>query len=265
MKLRVASLQTRHGESVEATLAGVRPLADRAAAEGARILLLPEYFWVPDRPERPSAPPTQHALAVRAFLAETSHDLRATLVSNVLEERPQGAVNVGVAYAAGRLVGEQVKLHPMPGEEAWKLLRGDAVATFPVEGVPAGLLVCADILYPEVSRILSLKGAELLLNPVMSPFHEIDPTKDARAALYIARAYDAGAFVMKSGGFAPVSRKAVGRSLIAAPWGMLAQAGSEWEEDVIFADLDFETLRAFRATHRGLAARSPHAYRDLLA
>lgn len=265
MNIRVACLQTRHAESIEATLAGVRPLAEKAARAGARVLLLPEYFFVPDSGERPKLPPTQHALPVRAFLAEVSNDLRLTVVSNVLEERPEGTVNVGVAYAEGRLAGEQVKIHPMPGEEAWKILKGDRLHPFPIEGIPAGLLVCADILYPEASRILSLKGAELLLNPVMSPFHEIDPTKEARAALYIARAYDAGAFVMKSGGFAPTTRRAVGRSLIAAPWGILAHAASEWEEDVLVADLDFATLRAFRSTHRGLAARSPHAYRDLLA
>ncbi|MHB8586497.1 MAG: carbon-nitrogen hydrolase family protein [Thermoplasmatota archaeon] len=263
MKLRVACVQTLHATSFEETLANIRPQVRNAAQDGARVILLPEYFFVPESTDAPRDPPTEWAPAVRAFLAENSRDHHVALVGNVIEKRAEGILNIGLAYSDGRLTGEQPKIHPMPREEAWQIRGGTALTPFSLEGIPAGLLVCADILYPEASRILSLKGAELILNPVMSPYLDVDPTREARSALYIARAFDAGAFVLKSGGYAPISRRAVGRSLIASPWGILAQSKSEWTSDVVLADLDFDSLHTFRATSRGLAGRSPSAYRDL--
>lgn len=265
MPLRVACVQSRHGSSFEATLEGARRLVNEAGSRGAKLVLFPEYFFLPDPVGEPPGPPTERAPEVRAFLADCSRELGIAVAGNVIERRPGGIENVGVAYERGKLAGEQVKIHPMPREMAWDYRGGSRLAPFGLGGIAVGLVVCADILYPEVARILSLRGSEILLNPVMSPFEDVDPTKDARTALYVARAYDSGAFVLKSGGFAPVSRHIVGRSLITAPWGVLARADHEWKEAVIVADLDFDALRAFRANHRGILGRENRAYADLSA
>jgi N-carbamoylputrescine amidase len=122
--------------------------------------------------------------------------------------------------------------------------------------------VCADVLYPEAARILALQGAEILINPVLSPFREVDNTKEARDAIFIARAYDSGAFVLKAGGF---RRGAIaGRSLVAAPWGLVARYADDFAEALLVADLDFERLHDFRKHQASFPARRPEAYEGLL-
>ena len=44
--MRVAAVQTVSGGDVDANLAQAEPLVDEAAAGGARLVVLPEYFGI---------------------------------------------------------------------------------------------------------------------------------------------------------------------------------------------------------------------------
>jgi predicted amidohydrolase len=197
------------------------------------------------------------AAAVREFLGAASR--RAAVAGNVVERQEGVLGNVGVVYEAGRPVLEQVKLHPMPREVDSGIVGGVDLAVADVAGRSTGVLVCADVLYPEVAQNLALRGAQVLLNPVLSALRRPDPDRQARKALYIARAYDAGAFVIKASGF--LADHIAGRSLIAAPWGMLAEASDEQGECLVLADLDFAALAAFRAAQGRFPPRRPDLYR----
>lgn len=255
--LRVAALQMPHGATLDANLATARAMIGAAADAGAQLALLPEYFFATF-----ARPPTTEASAeVRAFFRAESRGV--VLAGNVIEP-PH---NVGVVYAEGAPRLEQRKVHPMPREAAAGVEGGTSLRAADVAGRRLGVLVCADILYPEASRVLSLQGAQLLLNPVMSPWREEDDGREARVAVYVARAYDAGAFVVKAAGFRPPSREGpviAGRSLVTAPWGVLARAKDEFAQELLLADLDFERLRAFGERQKAFPPRRPEAYKDLL-
>lgn len=249
-----------HGPTFEGNLARAADRLDAARAGGAQLVLLPEYFFVEATDEPEAA--AQRAFRLRRFFEEESARTGLSVGGNLVERRPEGLVNLGVVAERGRIVLEQVKVHPMPREAAGGIVPGPRFGVGQVAGRATGLLVCADVLYPEAARVLALQGAEVLLNPVMSPWRESDMTKDARDALFVARAYDAGAFLLKAGGW---RRNAIaGRSLVTAPWGVLARYRDDFEETLLFADLDFEKLRAFRKGQQGFPPRQPGAYRDLL-
>lgn len=271
--LRVCAVQMAHGSTLDDNLRHARDLLARAAEGGAALALLPEYWFAQARGLPTELAP--RAPELRAFLADASRDLGLAVAANLLEASPEGVVrNLGVAYEKGRPALEQAKVHPMPREAAAGVAPGERLAAAPVAGTVAGMLVCADILYPEAAAVLALQRAEVLLNPVMSPWREADPTKDARDALFVARAYDAAAFVVKAGGFRRPADATpspggpppgvAGRSLVAAPWGLLARYRDDFEEELLFADLDLDALRAFRKHKEGFPARRPEAYRDLL-
>jgi nitrilase len=260
LALRVACIQSRHGPDWPANEATLSRLLREAADRGARLAVLPEYAWasMPSEAragEDPDLPP--RAEQVRAFLARESRDLGLAVAGNVIE----GGRNVGVAYDGGRSVLEQAKLHPMPREASRGIVGVDAFGVAPVLGRTMAMVVCADVLFPEVARLAQLLDAEVLINPVLSAFEEEDPTREARQALYVARAYDARAFVVKAGGFLP--RVIVGRSLVAAPWGIVARQRDEWGEEALVADLDFAKLDAFRKHQERFPPRRPSAYRPL--
>lgn len=271
--MRVCAIQMAHGDSLDANLDRADALVARAAEGGARVALLPEYFFAEPGggPERA----VPHAARIRERLARASRGAGLALAANVIEPRAEGGfLNLGVVYDGGRLVLEQPKVHPMPREAAAGVTSGEWLRAADVAGVPTGLLVCADVLFPEAARVLQLQGARILLNPVMSPFRASDLTREARDAVFIARAYDSGAFVLKAGGFrrpapgpdapdAPPTGIA-GRSLVAAPWGLLARYRDEFAEEMLFAELDLELLERYRESQARFPPRQPAAYRGLL-
>lgn len=256
--VRVTAVQMRHDGPLQANLDRARRLLAKAADGGADLALLPEYFFA----GADEAPPVDAGDRVRDLLSETSTDLDIAVAGNVVEPAGDGLRNVGVVYADGDPVIEQPKVHPMARERELGVAPGDGYDVADVAGVPVGMIVCADVLFPEVARILALRGATVLLNPVMSPYRPEDPTRDARRAMYVARAYDSGAFVVKAGGIR--SDDVVGRSLVAAPWGVLARYGDERGEELLAADLDLERLEAFRTDRERFPPRRPEAYRELV-
>lgn len=262
--LRIAAVQMEHGPDFEGNLKRARKHLDAARDKGVRLALLPEYFASTREPAGPAAEAAR-AESIRGFLSDASRALDMVVSANLVERRGEAAYNVGVAYDAGRPVALQDKVHPMPREAESGITPGHALRAADIAGVTTGLLVCADILYPEAARILALQGAQLLLNPVMSSYREVDPTKDAREMLYVARAYDAGAFVVKAGGFARGGTHPIaGRSLVAAPWGLLAKYRDDFTEELLVADLDFDLLARFREGQSRFPARNTGAYGDLL-
>lgn len=250
-----------HGPSVGQNLARARSLLERAASQGARLALLPEYFFAAF--PATSTEQAEHAASVREAMRAASADLGIAVAGNVLERAAGGLANVAVVYEDGRVSMEQPKVHPMPREAANGVVGGPGFHAAAVAGHRAGVLVCADILYPEASRILALQGADVLLNPVMSPWREEDDGREARVAMYVARAYDSGAFVVKAAGF--LEKRIAGRSLVTAPWGVLSRARDDFAEELLFADLDFDRLASFREKQALFPARRPDAYRDLFS
>jgi len=262
--LRAALAQMRHGDALDGNLETARRCAEAAREAGADLVLLPEY-WFAVFPGTPA----DNALAApraREAMAAASRDLGVAVAGNVIERMGGSLWNLGLVYEDGRPVLEQPKVHPMPREAAAGVAGGDGLEAGHVRGRPAGMLVCADVLYPEAARVLALQGAELLLNPVMSPWREDDDTRGARDAVFVARAYDSGAFVLKAGGWRRASEPPVvaGRSLAAAPWGVLAKARDDFADELLVVDLDFERLRRFRDHQSGFPPRRPEAYGGLV-
>jgi deaminated glutathione amidase len=128
-----------------------------------------------------------------------------------------------------------------------------------LEGVTLGMTVCYDLRFPELYRILAVRGARVITVP--SAF-TLDTGKDHWEVLLRARAIENQAFVVAPNqiGAAPPHYRSYGRSMILDPWGVvLAQAPDE--ECFIAAELDLELQERVRATLPSLANRRPEAYR----
>jgi predicted amidohydrolase len=199
-------------------------------------------------------------------LQDISRQAGLALAGNVVEPHQGGFLNKLLVFDGGTLVAEQAKLHPMPTEERWGIRPWPELVVAPWRDLRLGALVCADVLHPEAARILALRGAEVVLVPVMSYQKPRDETREARRAMFLARAYDNACFVLKAGSVARLAGgQLVGRSLIAAPWGMLAESKDELAEEVLVADLDLDRVREERKRSLSLGRRQPEAYGPLVA
>ena len=125
--------------------------------------------------------------------------------------------------------------------------------------VRVGLTICYDLRFPELYRILALRGATVITVP--SAFTAVTG-RDHWEVLLRARAIENQVFVLAANqvGEAPPHYSSYGHSLIADPWGrVLAEVDDG--EGFAAADLDFAELERIRADLPALANRRPEAYR----
>ncbi len=126
------------------------------------------------------------------------------------------------------------------------------------DGARLGLSVCYDVRFPELYRILTLRGAQILLVPAA---FTLATTRDHWVTLLRARAIENQAFVVAANqiGRHPPDYRSGGRSLIVDPWGVvLAQAPDA--TCVVSATADLGRLARIRADLPALANRRPVAY-----
>lgn len=102
-----------------------------------------------------------------------------------------------------------------------------------------GVLICYDIEFPEPSRVLALKGAELVVVPSVWS----KPALNRWQIQLPARALDNTLFVL---GINNVGEGACGHSKVVAPLGNVLSEASEEKEEVLLCDVDLEEIGRVR-------------------
>ena len=269
MKLRVACVQINTRQDTAAAVRTAGKLVRRAAAEGARLITLPETWAYKGGHAGIAASAEALDGPSNAALAELAADLGVyILAGSIYEPSPvAGRVyNTSALFGPdGELLAAYRKIHlfdVVAGTVAYResddVAAGADVVTAAVDGVTVGLSVCYDLRFPELYRSLALRGAEILLVP--SAFTAYTGAAHWEILLR-ARAVENGCFVVapaQVGEHLP-GRDCWGHSMIVDPWGIvLAELGEG--EGVCVADLDLGRLAEVRAQIPPLDNRRPDAY-----
>jgi predicted amidohydrolase len=268
--MRVAAVQLSSTPEKARNLESAENLVRAAAAEGARLVVLPEMFNVLGDAEtlRQGAEPLEgttltwaKALARRAGI---------WLVAGSITERVEGQgkhFNTSCLLdPEGSLRAVYRKIHlfdcDVPGaalHESQTFSPGKDLVVAEAAGVRVGMSVCYDLRFLELFRILALRGARLVA--LASAFTE-RTGRDHWEVLVRARAIENQVYLVAAnqvGATAPGLRW-YGRSMIVDPWGtVLAQAPDR--EAYIIGDLDFAAQDAVRAQLPSLRNRRPETYR----
>ena len=142
--------------------------------------------------------------------------------------------------------------------ESASIAAGDEVVTAKAGSAVLGLSVCYDVRFPELYRLLALRGAEILAVPAA---FTLQTGKDHWEVLLRARAIENQAFVVAPAqwGQKADGRWTYGRSMILDPWGtVLSQCPDR--DGYALATLDLDYLDRFRTEFPALANRRPQAY-----
>lgn len=182
-----------------------------------------------------------------------------------------------VVFPDGHVV-EQDKLHLTPSEQHMGIEPGSALVTFEINGVKAAVQICADIEFPEVSRILAARGVEVIFCPSL--------TWNSRGAHRVR--YGAHARAMENQLFVVVSSlvgtmgyprdgaiHGTGNARVAVPLdrtfgrndGVWAESEDTREGSSLHTQLDFALVRASRENPEppGLSNIRPVLYQQLEA
>jgi predicted amidohydrolase len=135
---------------------------------------------------------------------------------------------------------------------------GEEIVTAPLGGLIAGLTVCYDLRFPELYRILAVRGARLIAVP--SAF-TLATGRDHWEVLLRARAIENQVFVLAPNqiGEAPPRFSSFGHSAIVDPWGKVLAVAPD-EECFVAAELDLAGQERVRESLPSLASRRSPVY-----
>ena len=236
-RIRVACVQMTSRADKSANLEKAERLVAQAAATGADVVVLPEKWnAIGDAAVyHATAEPLDGGESVAAMSGwARTHGI--TLVGGSIAERREGREKLSntslVFDPEGQLVATYRKIHLFDVEVGGVVYReseaeepGDEPVVAEVEDWSIGLSICYDIRFPELYRILTLEGAEL----VTVPAHFTTPTgKDHWHVLMRARAIENQLYVAAAAqiGETLPGKPAYGRSLIVGPVGCRRRAGA---------------------------------------
>jgi predicted amidohydrolase len=279
--LRVAAVQLNSTADAAANLAAADRLTRAAAADGARLIVLPEKWTVLGTDEDLRAGAQGLDGPGLSWARALARELGVDLVAGSFMERLEGAGDHGFAAGAatGKLANTSVhvgpdgevravyrKLHLFDVDVAGRAYREsavtepgqDIVVSATAGGVEVGMAICYDLRFPELFRVLALRGARVVTLP--SAF-TLPTTRDHWEVLVRARAIENEVFVVAANqvGAHPGGHRSGGRSMVVDPWGVvLAEAGDG--EGFVAADLDLARQQEIRAQLPVLAHRRPDVY-----
>jgi predicted amidohydrolase len=269
--VRVAAVQLNSSADRAANLGVADRLTRASAADGARLIVLPEKWTAigSDEQLRAAAEPLDGPSIgwARAIARELGIDLVAGSILEQLEGHERLANTSVHVDPNGELRATYRKLHMFDVEVDGRTYReseleepGDEIVTSETaDGVELGLSICYDLRFPELYRILAVRGARVLTVPAA---FTLATTRDHWETLLRARAIENQAFVIAANqvGAHPAGQHSGGRSMIVDPWGLvLAQAQDG--EGYIVADLDLGRQEEIRSRLPALANRRPEVYR----
>ncbi len=270
--MKVAAIQMVSGASPAANLRQAWALLEQAAAAGAELAALPEYWSAMGLHERDKlglAEPFGDG-PVQQFLAQAARELSLWIVGGTLPlsaAAPERVHNTSLVYAPdGQCVARYDKIHLFrfdngreQFDEARTIAAGSAPARFTLtarDGAAwrVGLSVCYDLRFAELYRAHAQAGCDLLLVP--SAFTHT--TGQAHwEVLLRARAVENLAYVLApaQGGQHENGRRTWGHSMVVDPWGEVLAQREEAGAAVVLAQLDTTRLQQVRGQLPALAHR----------
>ena len=242
----------------------------QAAAQGAEVVALPEYFCLmghADRDKLGIAEADQGTAAcnnpkapIQTLLSQTARELGLWVIGGTLPLRAKQAEHVRNACCVYAPSGERVarydKLHLFRydnGRERYDesvvLEQGDEPVVAEIGPWRTGLSVCYDMRFPELYRAMSFMPGERPCDLIACPAAFTYATGQAHWDLLLrARAVENQAYVIASaqGGQHANGRRTWGHSMIIDPWGEVLACLPEGE-GLALAEISAERLKAVRA------------------
>ena len=242
MRVAVAQIDPKLGEK-QRNLETCLGRLEEAAAAGASLLVLPEcaipgYMYESAEEALPFAEeipgPSTEALA------EACRRLDVYAVCGLLERDGDLLRNAAVLVGPDGLVGTYRKTHlPFLGVDRF-VAAGDELTVYETPLGRIGVEICYDLRFPEVTRTLALRGADIVAHPTNFPL----AAKGQTELITVARAAENRIYLLTAN---RVGKERWGEfcgwSQIVDPFGKrLAEAGGT-EEALLVAEIDVEKAR----------------------
>jgi predicted amidohydrolase len=271
-KFRTALVQMKSSVNKEQNLAYSLELINEAAKDKARLICFPEFQMAYSPPEQ--KPDALHKIAEKIngnFVSKLSYsakqnkiDVIATIYEFINTKKQNHKVfdTAIVINNLGKLksVYRKVHLYDALGFKESKKLAAGSIIEKPTRTSVGnlGLLICYDMRFPEISRILTVNGASILASP--SAWVDGFMKREHWEIMVKARAIENGVYVIAPN---QVGNIYCGHSMVIDPFGStLADMGSR--EGVEIIDIDSSRIDRIRRTLPLLMNRRTDVYKNYI-
>ncbi len=234
--------------------AAIIPYIDRAGSDKVDLVVFPELylgmFRIPSpQTEAIAAAAKRNQLYVMVGCFEVTDEKGNYGNSTLIFDR-NGKI-VGRYFKAYQAVGgAPYSWPPVENDPEWMMTPGEECPVFDLDFGRVGILTCYDGYFPEMFRLLSLKGAEIIIWP---------NARQGAVEDYIVKANVHQNYVHMV-----ATNKAVGAGTMIAEWPQgVKQQLTEAKEGYIMADLNLAQLRNSRVHAREFRQRRPGMFADL--
>jgi nitrilase len=263
-KTTVAAVQMVSSPNVDENLETARRLLAEAAAKGAKLVTLPEYWPImgmSDTDKVGHAEQPGHG-PIQDFMAAQAREHGFWLIGGTLPLASDDAgrvLNTTLVFdPEGKPVSRYDKIHLFgftkgteTYDEARTIVPGEAVGSFEAPFGKVGLSVCYDLRFPELYRAMG----EVALIVVPAAFTHTTGMAHWEVLLR-ARAIENQCYVLASaqGGTHRNGRRTFGHSMLISPWGEVSSQLAEGE-GVVCGDIDTAFLADVRQSLPALKHR----------
>lgn len=259
MKLKIALCQMNVIDNKEKNITKAISMIKNAKKEGADIAILPEMFNCPYDNEKfkEYAEFVEDSYTLKSIADISKNNNIYVLAGSIPEKKIINETNEEKIYNTsflfndnGKILGYHRKMHlfdidvkdKIYFKESDTLDHGDKVTVIDTESKigKIGIGICYDIRFLELSRIMALEGAKILIYPgafnlTTGPAHW--------ELLFKSRALDNQVFTI---GVSPCLNEfnnyhAYGHSIVCNPWGEVIKQGS-YEEELLIVDIDLDEI-----------------------
>jgi N-carbamoylputrescine amidase len=257
---------------VNSPVGQTRKNLDRAAVwvaeahrQGAAIICFPElgitgYSTHQDISQAAEAIPGE----ISRHLIQLARDYQICILAGLVERNNKGCMFASHLVATpDKLSGVYRKIHIAPPEREL-FSPGNTVPLFDIYGVKAGIQLCYDVHFPELSTRMAVEGADILFMPHASPRGTPAEKFQSWMRHLTARAFDNGLFIVACNqtGNNKKGLQFPGIAVIIGPNGEVIDKRIDDKEGILIADLDADDLANVR-NHRMryfLPNRRPEVY-----
>jgi predicted amidohydrolase len=238
----------------EKNIARASSFLEEACKNGAQVAILPELWlsgYVLNRVQDFASPLGEGYFQEVAALARK---YSIYLIGSTLEEKDGRFYNTATIFSPeGELLGAYRKIHLYaPMDETKFLSPGDETPIFSLPWGKTALAICYDLRFPELFRLYTLKGAEIIFIPAHWPEKRIAHWR----LLLRARAVENQLFVV---GCNRTKNEFGGWSGAYSPLGEAIAEGGK-DEEVLLASLNMEEVSWLREKFPALKDRRPEIY-----
>jgi nitrilase len=258
--MKIAAIQMVSGTHLQDNLKLARQLLAQAAAQGAELAVLPEYFCLMglQDADKLSIQEEMGAGLIQDFLSQAARDLGLWIAGGTLPittlqaERVRNSTLVFDPTGHCRARYDKIHLFRFDNglesyDESRVLEAGTQAVTFDLPSIDGntykiGLSICYDLRFPELYRQL---GADVLLVPSAFTY----TTGQAHWEILLrARAIENLAYVVASaqGGVHQNQRQTWGHSMVIDPWGHILAQHAEGAA-IVLAEVQKENIQSARA------------------